>query len=445
MKKIKTITVILVIIAIIIFITILILVQRKQIEQPISQESDVSQDYLKSLGIVDNYNTFFSVEKMLNNYISKIKSKNNEAVYNLLDSTYIKEQNITQENVLNYFADIIKYDSSSRIRKIYSNENIYNAVYYIDCILENKNENKEFYFILYEDRQSSTYSIEPIEEKKFEENIMNSQKALEEKRIISNDFNSLLHKIPTEEERVERYLRDILENMLYYPEYAYDMLETNYKNKCFPTLQEFKEYIENKREEFSSYDLTNLKQFGEFNNMEEYLLYLSQSKNLKLEEYQIRELEDGNRYICIDNFGNYFIFYASDPLNYKVILDNYSVPTSEFTEQYNNNSEVEKVVLNIKRFFMGIDDKNYGYSYNVLSESFKNSKYPSKNDFVNYAKQNFFEENEIEYISYEKENNLYIYKIRITDATGNSQEEKTLNIIVKLKEGTDFEMSFGEQ
>jgi len=113
-------------------------------------------------------------------------------------------------------------------------------------------------------------------------------------------------------------------------------------------------------------------------------------------------------------------------------------------EKYNMTSEEKKVILNIKKFFMGIDNENYGYSYSVLSEAFKNNNYPTKNDFINYAKANFFKQNEVEYVSYKKQNDLYIYEIKLKDATGNNKEEKMFNIILKLNSGTDFEMSFGQ-
>ena len=126
------------------------------------------------------------------------------------------------------------------------------------------------------------------------------------------------------------------------------------------------------------------------------------------------------------------------------MLDSYAIPTDDLMETYSSSSEAEKVILNIKKFFMGIDDKNYGYSYSVLSDSFKNNKYASKDDFIKYVQENFFEKNDIEYVSYEKENGLYIYKINITDATGKSSEEKSLNMIIKIGSGANFEMSFGE-
>lgn len=442
MRKLKNIIGILLAIVIIIFIIILILTREKSITEPESKGADVSQDYIKEIGTVDNYNTFFSVEKMLNNYINKIQIEDNIAVYNILDKTYIEKQNITQENVLNNLSHIKKYDSDARIRKIYSVEDMSNAVYYISCILENKNENKDFYFILYEDRKNSTYSIEPIDQNGLEKYINNSQENVEEKTIETNKDNTVLYKMPTEKERAERYFKDILDNILYYSEYAYNMLDTEYRTKCFPNIEDFKEYIEGKKE---IYKKIELKDFSEFENMDEYISYLSINKRLELEEYQVKKEDGHTRYVCKDNYNNYYIFYATSPLQYTVILDTYSINIPEITKEYEKATERNKAVLNIKRFFTGIEDRNYGFSYSVLAEEFKNNKYPTKTDFINYAKQNFFEKNKIEYISYEKRNELYICKIKLSDATGKTSNQKTFNIIIKLNDDANFEMSFAEE
>lgn len=446
MKRLKKIIIVLIVIFIILLICTLVLCKsaQKYQEEDLQEAPDISGDFIKKLGIVEDHNTYFSVEKMLTDYIKKIEFSNNIAIYNLMDTIYILEKAITQENVLEHIANILPYASEVRIRKMYDQKNADNAVYYIDCILEKNHEGKEFYFILYEDIKNSTYSVAQIDKETYEKKIISIDQEVESKTIEKNDYNKTPFINPTEEQVVIAYFEDFLENVLYYPEYAYNLLDSEYKNNCFPTLQEFKEYINSKREMFLSYDITNLKTVDEFESMEEYLIYIGRAKNLELQSYQIRYKEEYNRYICIDSDGNYYTFYATSPLNYTVVLGNYAIPTEDFTETYNSSSEPEKVVLNIKRFFMGIDDKNYGYSYSVLSEAFKNNNYPTKNDFINYVKQNFFEENEIEYIKYEKENGLYIYKIKIKDATGKSAGEKELNMILKLKSGTDFEMSFGE-
>ena len=69
------------------------------------------------------------------------------------------------------------------------------------------------------------------------------------------------------------------------------------------------------------------------------------------------------------------------------------------------------------------------YNYNTLE------------NFSNEIKSELFENNKVEMISYSNEGNTYIYKILIKD-TVDSSNQKDMTIIMQLKEGTDFVMSF---
>jgi len=454
MDKLKKIIILLVIGIVIMLMCILIIKaninannenNKKNEEEYIGQYTDISQDFLKELGLVDDYVTYFTVENLLVNYMMKIEYSNKEAIYALTDDTYIKENQITQENILDKMSNISKYDSKLIIRKIYDRSNLENSEYYISCILGKNHMGKQYYFTMHKDEQNLTYSVEPIEKEEYDEKIKNSSNEIPSKRIIQNQYNRVIQIVPTEEEIANKYFKDFLVKALYYPEDIYNVLDSEYKEQCFPTLEDFKKYIELKREILETYDTNNLKSSTDFATIEEYRNYMNKVEILKLEKYQIRKESKYNKYVCIDSKGNHYTFYATSPFNYTVILGNYVIPGEDLLKEYNSSSDIEKVILNIKRFFMGIDDKNYYYSYNLLSESFKANKYPTKNDFIKYINQNFFEENELQYVEYREENNLFIYKIIIKDATGKSSKEKTFNIIMKLNEGTDFEMSFGEE
>ena len=447
MRKLKKAIAILVVILLIILIVLIIklkgLLSANELQNIEEFEADISADFIKELGLVEDYSTFFSVEDMLKKFIMRVEYGSKKLVYNFIDSSYINEKNITQDNVLDKLSDITQYASKIRIKNIYEKTNVNNAIYYIDCILEKEQKGKEFYFSIIKDLRNLTYSVIPLEKNTYKNEITKLNQEIEEKTIEKNSSNKVSFINPTEEEIVTKYFEDFIGNALNYTEYTYELLDSKYKEVCFHELQDFKDYIQSKTELYRTNDIANLKQPKDFKTQKEYEEYINQIKRLKLSKYQIRKEKGYNRYICIDTEGSYYTFYATSPFNYTVVLGNYVIPIEDFTETYNSSTEVEKVVLNIKRFFMGIDDKNYGYSYNVLSQAFKENNYQTKDKFVQYVKQNFFEENKIQYISCEKQNGLYIYKIKITDATGKSAEEKSLNMIMKLNNGTDFEMSFG--
>lgn len=448
MEKIKKLIIVLIIILILVLMMIYGAIKIMLLEETEAAREEISdspEDLIEEIGVVDGYSTFFSVEKMLNKYIEAIQNKENKTVYNLTDETILLENEIVQDNVLEYVSDIIQYNTKYRIMEMYQQRNSEKAIYYIDVILKNDNsQRKEVYFVLYTDGQNLTYSVKKINQEIYEKQKNKWNQEIETKKIERNDDNKYIFIEPTEKERFYKYFEDFLENMLYDPEYAYELLDVNYREICFPTLKDFQDYIEENREVFLSYFPGSLKSFEEFDNMDEYMAYVGRAKKLELEQYQIKKENGYNKYTCTDSEENYYMFFATAPFQYTVMLDNYTIPTEDFIETYNESNDGEKIVLNIKKFFMGIDDKNYGYAYSLLAESFKNNKYPTKNDFITYAEQNFFEKNKIEYVNYKEETGLYIYKITVSDATGKNADTKQFNMIIKLNSGTDFEMSFSE-
>lgn len=337
-------------------------------------------------------------------------------IYDVLSKSYIKKNNITIENIYDY----VKTTDVSTLyipleASAIQDENIQGFI--IHGLIETTKLEviDEIFAVVNIDKENNVFSIEPIYG---DYTSINEIKVEQLDDVININDNNKFDNISVSAENIVKDYINIYKRLsIGSPEIAYNMLDEEYRTIRFQNLEGFKKYVEENKQNIIS---------------------------IRVEKYQKAAVGEYTQYLCVDQNNNYYIFKDIAPLQYTVMLDNYTIPTEEFTKEYNNSSSTEKVILNIKRFFMGIDDKNYGYSYSVLSESFKNNKYPTKNDFVEYVKQNFFEENKIEYISYEIENGIYIYKIKLTDETGNSTEEKEFNIILKLNSGTDFEMSFGE-
>ena len=75
-----------------------------------------------------------------------------------------------------------------------------------------------------------------------------------------------------------------------------------------------------------------------------------------------------------------------------------------------------------------------------MADSFKKNKYPSINLFEQEVKSQFFENCSIEYSGFTQQWDNYIYSIVLKDTSSNNT--KNMTIIMKLGEGTEFEMSF---
>lgn len=348
----------------------------------------------------------------------KVKLKRTEKIYMMLDKEYIEYEGITLENLTSKLGK--KENISILIKNIYSvqkDETI--SIYFVQGTTNEVLSSKvsDFNIMLKIDFKNRTFKLLLGEKVKKYYSDLQNQKEIEIEEQISNDtYNTFRYEHITEKDYINDLFMHYKKSVRFSKEDSYNLLDENYKKICFE-------------------------------NSNDYLLYLdsnySKIVSARLDEYNKEEKTNWTEYLFKDKKGNYYIFKETAPFKYTVQLDNYTIPTQEFKQQYNGSSDKQKTAFNIKQFFKGIDDKNYGYSYNVLSESFKNNKYPTKGEFVNYVKQNFFDKNEIEYINWKKENNLYIYEIKITDATGKSSEEKKFNMIVKLNSGTNFEISFG--
>ena len=130
-------------------------------------------------------------------------------------------------------------------------------------------------------------------------------------------------------------------------------------------------------------------------------------------------------------------------MKYTLILDTYTIDIPEFVERYNKSNPQEKVVLNINKFMLSLNDGDYKYAYSILAESFKEKNFKTLEDFEIYAKSNFFEKNVFSYEKFGNEGDTYYtYEIRITDKQNNSSNPKTKTFIILLEDKTNFKISF---
>lgn len=406
--------------------------------------SDMQIDIAKTLQPVKNRNNFYTIKTCIGKFytyysdifknvtdgyliepepgsINEEKIKNDRAnkVYKLLDEEYISYKGITVDNLGMKLPEV--GDITININNMYFIEKEDAIAIYV--AYGNKEDSltselTDFSIMLKVDMANKTYKVllEDYIDTYYKDLKIGNTIEIKDEEIKNDTYNIFSLRTVTDQEYVNDLFKNYKDNLKASKEQAYNLLDEEYKDKCFDN-----------KEDYLSYVSTNY----------------SRIVTAKLDTYNKEEKGEHIQYLFKDINENYYVFKETAPFQYTVMLDNYTIPTDDFIKEYNSSTEVEKVILNIKRFFMGIDDKNYGYSYSVLSEAFRNNKYQTKADFVNYAKQNFFEENEIEYTSYEKENGLYIYKIKIKDATGKSSEVREFNMILKLNSGTDFEMSFG--
>lgn len=452
--------IILAVLSILVAIVLVVLfVQKGNIENKLQEGTTVNEienpsekEEINQLKIISVRSEFLLVENCIKTFYQNYAAINSsgeqlERVYNLLDNDYIQEFNITKENLIG------KYGNSKTIEvdvtKIYGmalegNQHIYFAYGYLRDT--SSSQISDLAIAIKVDNSNQTFSVLPYEylQKKNCLNITEQSKVEINKteKIENKTYNVYQNNYQDEETYVTKLFENYMNRALYHIEFAYQCLNSQYSQKRFGSLQNYKSYVEQNRELYLSYSMKNAKKPEEFSNMQEYLMYLDTYQTLKLKSYQVSRQNNITQYVCIDSQENYYIFQETAPMQYSVILDTYTIDLPEFIEKYNTMTEEQKVLFNIQKFFEAINHQDYKYAYNKLDTTFRNNNFGSLTQFEAYAKKNFFNDNKLAAGKAEKQGNLYLYDITISDATGKETNTKKKNFVMQLKEGTDFVMSF---
>ncbi len=391
----------------------------KNINGTVDQQSyfDIKTCMQKYLDYINMNNSQYFVQDEEGNYISIDQNEIKQKIYNLLSNKYISEKNITIENL---------YDNIEVLEK--------NAIFVpLEATLIQDGDIKSFlvyglvesingytvldkmYAIVNIHVVEGKFSIEPIYEE------YNSIKEIKintfENTITLNEENKFKMTRVSAEDFPKEYINVFKRLALGAPEELYKLLDEEYKNARFKSLDEFKEYIkENKAEIISA----------------------------RLAKYQvINNDEDRFRYICIDQYDNYYIIEQKSILqDYDLILDTYSIDIPEFLEKYNESEEKQKILLNIQKVFQAVNSGDYRYVYEKLDDTYKSNYFKTETELKNYIQEKWYKDNKVEYGTYEKNEDIYVYNIRILDKDNTSAETINIKVVMKLLEGTDFVMSF---
>ena len=415
--------IILIIVLIIILIISFLLCLNINNENAMSNEQTAENDIINGvyeveeieanteIRLVDSQSQYYSIVACINDYYKDILDGNNKKLYDTLDNRYIQENSITQENVIGKINTSNFSNSDYIVKNMYiqETENIYN--YYINGYLKEQGMNTNTYFVLFVDQYNSTYSIYPINEERYN-NIIELKEIIETETISENDNNLYQVVQVSDEDTAKRLLEDYqykIENNI---QLAYEELNSEYRQKKFSNIEEYTQYINN--------------------------IGISQASVV---QYQKSKIDDSVQYIILDENGRYYVFNETSVMKYNVLLDIYTIELPNFVESYNNSNEAEKVQYDIQLWFDAINDGDYAYAYNKLDQTYRNNNFPTQVDFENYMKTTFYAYNKLGYTSYEKNGDLYIYKMVITNSEDSTQTIEK-QFVVKLLEGTDFVMSF---
>jgi len=377
--------IIIAIVVLVIVATVLIILNTK-VKNPNIQE-DVGEEDLPELEIdesiekIDQINTFSMVEKIVNSNIDS-----NTTFF--ATEIYFQEIDVVLAYRLYVFGEIFDI----------VNQSYQNVFFAIDF-----------------DEESSNYKITQkkldIEQSEYEQ----IAKSGAQKYLITDNYNGeFLQEDISDNLVVKRYFDYYKMLMITNPEKAYSLLDDEYKKIKFENYNNFYTYINNK---------------------------IAQIKAMELSKLQVNYFDDEKQYVAYSNYSDYYIFQVKDVMDFSVLLDQYLVDIPQFVTKYEASDIRIKTALNINKFIMGINDKNYAYVYTLLADSFKNNiGVTDVNSLEKYLKENFYENNEIEFLIFEEQGSYYTYSATLKDK--NSSVNKEIKFVMKLEDGTNFKMSF---
>lgn len=352
-------------------------------------------------------------------YIQEVTKDSRNIIYSFLDDNYIKEFNVTKENLLEKLG---KYEKVSIvIDKMYVSQNsTYISTYFVYGITENKEKNEisNFTVMITIDSQNRRFNISPYEYimKLGYDKLKEGEELKRNIQIIDNkQYNSYDYKTISDDTVIKDYIDLYRIKALYRTKESYNLLDKEYREKRFGSLNNYEKYVNEN---------------------------LNSIRNISIYEFSTQGGEKDKRYICTDMYNNYYILKETDIMQYSLILDTYTIDLPEFLEKYNSTNVQGKVALNIQKFTDSINNKDYKYAYSKLAPGFKSKYFSTLQSFENYMKKHIYEDNKISYSEFKEEGNAYTYKVYFRNNKNSNAKAIEKTFIMQLQNGTEFILSF---
>lgn len=429
MKKNKVrgmIIVVLVLIILIIVALIWILTWQRENTRAIPELSEEGIQPNQSIQKVQSKDDIITVENMVNTYFRAINDKEITKIRNIVDQEYLSYYNISDSVISSQFRDITNYQFYAN--EVYSYEETYLKVgYFVYGILTDNVQDigYPFYIMVKADYDKQSFSIVPYEKNLIKVDKMPQQQELLElenrlgleRQIATTLDNQIIRKVQTNEEIARWLIEHYKVNALYNTEYTYEnMLESQYKEKRFGDLENYKKYIQSMQEKI---------------------------KLITPVKYQINNKERGKEYIIQDNYNVYYTIRITDNMDYSIMLDNYTIPSEELIKQYEKADQNTKVMTHLDTFLHMLNAKDFKHAYDLLDIGFKQNYFPTQQQFENYIQENFFSYNIISAINENRvEGEIFVYNLTIKSSTGAGAEQKEKRFLVKLTDNNSCVMSF---
>ena len=435
MKKLKKIIIVLISLIIIFIVTLLLVLRKDKNGNYIFENQNIQESEDDNINDESNIqiSDYFIVKSCIQGYIDYLDKTNDiyytteengerkydpnlqkKVLYTLLSDTYIKNKNITEDNIdknigvykesLRYYPIEIKTLKSDAVSTFKASGVIQNFDY---------NNSSMVYNIVNVDYSNNTYSIQNLTEKEYNDYKMTNEN---EKSIDNKEYN-IFNTTQIDVQKVSlEYLNLYKFLTLANPQITYNMMTEEYRNKRFGSLDNYKQYVKDNIDEF---------------------------KGIVAKEYLTSNSNDVIQYVIKDQYENLYIFDVKSTMDYTIKLDTYTLDEEKFKTTYNNADGYEKVQMNIDKFIDMINRQDYRTSYSCLDDTFKKNTFKNEKEFENYIKNKLFKYNTFEVKELKSVgSNTYACNLSISDKTSENGGIVGITIIMQLLEGTNFVMSY---
>lgn len=206
-----------------------------------SNQNTTTQKVTRNLATVNDYQEFFNVDKLVNNYYENMVMGESNVLLNLLDNDYKKNNKIDDTTIdkiiekdyrnISFYSKTMYVKGINNVEYYFVNGEVeyYDSEYFVTV--------KEKDFLVIIDKNNGSYSITPLEVSNLLDysqkyNMLDS-KAI--KNVGSNDYSKKKYT----DELISQYYISYYQMLLYIDsERAYNMLSSTSKSK-YPTLEEF--------------------------------------------------------------------------------------------------------------------------------------------------------------------------------------------------------------
>lgn len=221
------------------------------------------------------------------------------SIYDLLDKEYIKKYGVNI-NEINQYINSINSDTY-KIKQVYKIQQKNNLSLYLVKgyeVYRNKEEMKEFNFLLKIDNKQNTFSIflqNYIDEMKYNDINLKDEINIKLSSIKKNYNNTFDKANKNTYDNVKDIYTDYKRLCMFYERYSYEVLNENIKKEQFTNYETYDKYI--------------LKRFKD--------IVMSD-----LNKYDTDIKDDKIVYTCYDNYGKKYVFNVYSYITYDVIIEN---------------------------------------------------------------------------------------------------------------------------